>query len=158
MFEILGALLGGIFRIFPEVMKFFDAKNERAHELDMLNKQIEFQTVTGKQKMDEIQATSQAAYDVTALESLKEAIKAQGQLTGNSKIDAITQTVRPFATYLLLALYIGSKLGAIALGLDQGMKAADILVSIYNPEDRALLAGILNFWFLSRVFEKSYAK
>ena len=46
MFEILGggifgSLLGGIFRLAPEVLKFFDKKNERQHELAMFDKQCE---------------------------------------------------------------------------------------------------------------------
>ena len=44
MFEILGggifgSLLGGIFRLAPEVLKYFDKKNERQHELAMFDKQ-----------------------------------------------------------------------------------------------------------------------
>ena len=30
---ILGSLFGGIFRLAPEILKFFDKKNERDHEL-----------------------------------------------------------------------------------------------------------------------------
>ena len=30
---IFGGMLGGVFRLVPEVFKYFDKKNERAHEL-----------------------------------------------------------------------------------------------------------------------------
>ena len=51
---LLGGLLGGVFRIVPEVLKWMDSKNERKHELDMQDKQLEFQKLAGTQKMDEI--------------------------------------------------------------------------------------------------------
>ena len=52
MFEILGggifgSLLGGIFRLAPEVLKYFDKKNERQHELSMFDKQCELEKVRG---------------------------------------------------------------------------------------------------------------
>ncbi|NBW38083.1 MAG: hypothetical protein EBR30_24285 [Cytophagia bacterium] len=34
MFELIGALIGGVFRLAPEVLKILDRKFEREHELD----------------------------------------------------------------------------------------------------------------------------
>lgn len=44
MFEVLsggllGSIFGGVFRLAPEVLKFFDKKNEREHELAMFGRQ-----------------------------------------------------------------------------------------------------------------------
>lgn len=43
MFELasglLGSLFGGLFRLAPEVFRFFDRKDERAHELKMFTLQ-----------------------------------------------------------------------------------------------------------------------
>ena len=36
---IFGSLLGGIFRLAPEVLKWVDKKDERAHELKMFEQQ-----------------------------------------------------------------------------------------------------------------------
>lgn len=154
MFELFGALLGGAFRIIPELFRLLSAKADRAHELAMLDRQIEYARLTGKQKIDEIRTANDGAYDTAALSALAEAIKAQGQLTGVGWIDAITQTVRPFTTYILLGLYIGAKAGAFIAGLDHGLDVSTVLTNLYDAEDRALLAGVINFWFLSRVLEK----
>jgi hypothetical protein len=78
---LLGGLLGGIFRIIPEIMKYLDSKNERAHELKMTDKQIEFEQVRGAQKMAEIEAASQADWDKGAIDTLKTAIESQFKLT-----------------------------------------------------------------------------
>ena len=53
---IFGSLLGGIFRLAPEVLKFLDKKNERGHELEMFNRQCELEAQRGAQKMAEIGA------------------------------------------------------------------------------------------------------
>ena len=40
---ILGSVLGGVFRLVPEVIKYFDKKNERQHELAMFDKQCDLE-------------------------------------------------------------------------------------------------------------------
>ena len=52
MFELLGggvigSVLGGVFRLAPEVLKFFDKKNERLHELSMFSRQCELEQLRG---------------------------------------------------------------------------------------------------------------
>ena len=44
---IFGSLLGGIFRLAPEVLKFFDKKNERQHEMAMFSRQCELEQIRG---------------------------------------------------------------------------------------------------------------
>jgi hypothetical protein len=48
---VLGSLIGGIFRLAPEVIKFFDKKDERDHELAMFNQQCQLETLRGQQKL-----------------------------------------------------------------------------------------------------------
>ena len=50
---ILGGLLGGVFRLAPEVLKFFDRKNERTHELNMFKEQCELTKLQGELKIEE---------------------------------------------------------------------------------------------------------
>ena len=64
--SILGGLLGGAFRLVPELFKFLDAKNERAHELAMQDKQLEFAKLQGQNKIQEAQI-QQETVDIGAL-------------------------------------------------------------------------------------------
>ena len=48
---LLGSIFGGLFRMAPEVLKFFDKKNERAHELLMFSRQCELEQLRGQQKL-----------------------------------------------------------------------------------------------------------
>jgi hypothetical protein len=71
---LLGGLLGGAFRLAPEILKWLDRKGERGHELAMQDKALEFEKLRGAQRMDEIGAGADAAWNVGAIETLREAV------------------------------------------------------------------------------------
>ena len=48
---LLGGLLGGAFRLAPEILKWLDRKGERGHELAMQDKALEFEKIRGAQRM-----------------------------------------------------------------------------------------------------------
>ena len=154
---LLGGLLGGIFRIIPEIMKYLDSKNERAHELKMTDKQIEFEQVRGAQKMAEIEAASQADWDKGAIDTLKTAIESQFKLTG-TKIDILTYSIRPVITYWFMLLYCAAKAAIFYSAIEGGTVWHEAVKLAWTEADNALWSAILNFWFLSRVFEKVLKK
>jgi hypothetical protein len=53
---LVGGLLGGVFRLAPEVLKWLDRKGERGHELAMQEKALEFEKLRGATRMAEISA------------------------------------------------------------------------------------------------------
>ena len=162
---LIGGLIGGIFRCVPEIMGFFDRKNERAHELDMQNKALEFQRLRGDQQIDEIKAQGSADWDKGALTSLVEAIKSQQvdyKPTGVKWVDGlmaftvfIVSTVRPAVTYLIVGLYMAAKICLIIQAAGHGTDLAEVVKILWTENDQGVLAGILNFWFLGRVFDKA---
>lgn len=161
---LLGGLLGGIFRVIPEIMKFFDAKNERKHELEMQDKALAFQTLTGNQRVAEIEAKGQEDWNISALDTLKAAIESQKvdfKPTGNVVIDFImaflvfvNSSVRPVITYWFFMLYAAAKIAVFMSAIKAGMVWSDAVKLVWTEADMALFAGILNFWFLGRVFDK----
>jgi hypothetical protein len=151
---ILGGLLGGLFRLAPEVIKLLDAKNERAHELAMQDKALEYQKLTGQQKMAEIGASADAAWNAGSLSALAESIKAQATRSGVAWVDALSTSVRPIITYWFMALYCGAKISGFAAALNGGAVWSVAFSYAWTPADMALWAGILNFWFLGRVFDR----
>lgn len=147
--SIIGGALGGVFRLVPEAIKFFDAKNERAHELAMQDKQLEFVKVQGNQKLDEIHA-QQEAIDV---QTLKDVLVAQSQPTGNAFVDFLNTSVRPVITYVLLSLYVYVKYATLVTLIKDGAGSMTIATTLYTPDDQALFWGVVNFWFLDRVIK-----
>jgi len=155
---LLGGLLGGAARLAPEVLKWLDRNNERGHELAMQDKALEFEKLRGASRMAEIGAQSDAAWNTGAMEALKEAVIAQARPSGVAWVDALSSTVRPVITYLLVALYSAVKIATFAGALIGGTGFGTALVMAWTEADQALLSGVVNFWFMSRVWERSHAR
>ena len=151
---LLGGLLGGAFRLAPEVLKWFDRQGERGHELSMQDKALEFEKLRGAQRMSEIGASADAAWNSGAIDAFKEAIATQGKPTGVQWADALSSSVRPVITYWLMALYCAAKTVAFVAALNAGAGWGAAVLAAWTDADQALWAGVLNFWFLGRVFDR----
>jgi len=151
---LLGGLLGGAFRLAPEFLKWLDRKGERGHELAMQDKALEFEKIRGAQRMAEIGASADTAWNTGAIEALREAVRTQGEKTGVWWADALSSSVRPIITYWLMALYCAAKTMAFVAALNAGAGWAAAVLAAWSEADQALWAGVLNFWFLGRVFDR----
>lgn len=151
---LLGGLLGGLFRLAPEGLKWLDRKGERAHELAMQDKALEFEKVRGAGRMAEIGAAADASWNSGAIEALRDAVRGQGEQSGVRWVDAMSSSVRPIITYWFMALYCGAKTAAFVGALDAGAQWIPAIQAAWTEADQALWAGVLNFWFLGRVFER----
>lgn len=151
---ILGGLLGGAFRLAPEILKWMDRNGERSHELSMQDKAIEFEKIRGAQRMSEIGASADAAWNAGAIDAFKEAIASQGRPTGVPWADALSSSVRPIITYWLMALYCAAKAVAFVAALNAGAGWGAAVLAAWSDADQALWSGVLNFWFLGRVFDR----
>ena len=151
---LLGSLLGGAFRLAPEILKWLDRKGERGHELAMQDKALEFEKLRGAQRMSEIGAASDGAWNTGLIETLRDAVRTQGEKTGVAWADALSSTVRPVITYWFMALYCAAKTAAFAAALSAGAGWDTAVLHAWTEADQALWAGVLNFWFLGRVFDK----
>ncbi len=151
---LLGGLLGGAFRLAPEFLKWLDRKGERGHELAMQDKALEFEKIRGAQRMAEIGSQADAAWNTGAIEALRDAVRTQGEKTGVWWADALSSSVRPIITYWLMALYCAAKTVAFAAALNAGAGWGAAVLAAWSEADQALWAGVLNFWFLGRVFDR----
>lgn len=151
---LLGGLLGGAFRLAPEILKWIDRKSERSHELSMQDKALEFEKLRGAQRMAEIGASAEAAWNTGAIEALREAVHTQGEKTGVRWVDALSSSVRPVITYWFMALYCAAKMTAFVAAVSAGADWGTAILHVWTEADQALWAGVLNFWFLGRVFDR----
>ncbi len=161
MFEILGggivgSLLGGIFRLAPEVLKYFDKKNERQHELAMFDKQCDLEKVRGQIKLEEIGAQRDMAVDVGVMDAFKAAIDQQTEMAkaAGGWVASLSASVRPVMTYYLLLLYGVAKTASIVLAYSAGQPMLEVLKEAWSVDDMALLSGVVNYWILDRTLAK----
>lgn len=152
---LLGGLLGGVFRIIPELLKWLDRKDERKHELEMQDRILQAQKLQGEQKLAEIRADADRTWDSKSLDALIESIKGQEQLSGVRWIDGWNKLIRPLmATQWVIILYPAFLLASFWLAVQQGTPALDALIKTFGPEEKAFASAIANFYILNRVFAK----
>lgn len=151
---LLMSLGGGLMRLLPEVVAFFNKKADNSHELAMLDKQAELEKTRSAMRQQEIATQGQADMNVAELAALSEALKGQMQVTGNKLVDTLNFLVRPATTYFLLTLYALSKVAMFVLAVQHGVSGWDAIVKVYDEEDRALLSGIISFWFVGRTLDR----
>ena len=148
-----GGLLGGIFRLAPEVIKIFDSKNARSHELKMLEAEMAFAQLNVAAEMHK----TNASMTVAELDAMGAALKEQGQTARSAGwfVAAISALVRPLVTYWFVVMYSVVKIVSIQMAVAAGGFWKDVLVTSWTPEDASLLMLVLTFWFVGRVYERS---
>jgi hypothetical protein len=104
--------------------------------------------------MAEIGASADLAWSTGAIEALKESVAAQGRSSGVKWADALSTSVRPVITYWFMALYCAAKTAAFAAAVTAGAGWGAAILHAWTEADQALWAGVLNFWFLGRVFDR----
>ena len=97
MISLIGSLLGFGTSFLPKVMDYFQDRQDKAHELQLMDKQLEQQIQIGNQKLDMVHVEA----DIRETEAL---LKSQTSLTKQSSqwITDLAASVRPFITYLLV--------------------------------------------------------
>ena len=113
-----GGLLGGVMRFAPEVLKFFSSKRDQAHELAMLDREMQFATLRGEQEMRRVDA----AMSIAELAAMGEALKEQGETARSAGwfVAALSALVRPIVTYWFVILFSTVKIVGMSMAIDAG--------------------------------------
>jgi len=150
---LLGGVFGGVLRLAPEALKFFDQKNERKHELAMLEAEMRFAQVKGEIAMRQTEAQMTMA-EVDAISQAFKEQSATAQAAGKI-VAGISALVRPFVTYLFVIAYASVKVAAFLIALEQNGDWKLVLTTMWGVDDMAVLNMILSFWFVGRVYERT---
>jgi len=153
---LLGSIFGGIFRMAPEVLKYFDKKNERDHELLMFARQCDLEQLRGAQKLAEIGAQREAAVDVGVMDAFNSAIQQQADMVkaAGGWAASLSASVRPVVTYWVLFVWSFIHVWFAYNAWLAGAPAVEVFKTMMTPDFSALLAGTINFWFLDRTLAK----
>jgi len=151
MFELIGALIGGAFRLAPEVLKILDRKFEREHELKKLDVEVsiakmqaEFALQQGHQRLQEHE-----------LDAIGEAFKQQAESDSKAWkwVASLSALVRPAVTYWFVFFYSAVKIAGLYLAFLQDGIWTNVLITGWTDFDEGMLAMILSFYFVGRVWE-----
>lgn len=153
---LLGGIFGGVFRLAPEVLKFFDKKNERGHELAMFDRQCDLEKVRGQQKLAEIGAQREAAVDAGVMDAFNSAIQQQAEMVkaAGGWSAALSASVRPVVTYWVMLIWSFAHIWFAWNAWASGLPPMEVFKQIMSPDFAALLSGTINFWFLDRTLKQ----
>lgn len=153
---IFGSLLGGIFRLAPEVIKFFDKKNERQHELAMFQRQCDLEQIRGQQKLAEIGAARDAAIDVGVMDAFNAAINQQAEMAkaAGGWAAALSASVRPVVTYWVIAIWSFIHIWFAWNAWISGAPPREVFMTMMTADFTALVSGTINYWFLDRTLKQ----
>ena len=157
MFELLGggllgSIFGGLFRLAPEVLKFLDKKNERAHELSMFQLQTDLEKLRGEFKMEE----KYVDYSIQQMDTIKAAFQEQAETAKAAGwfVAAISALVRPGITWALFFMYAAVKAAALVIAFQTGADWTEVVSKCWDEDDFGVFTMCITFWFVGRSVEK----
>ena len=153
---IFGSLLGGVFRLAPEVLKFFDKKNERQHELLMFQRQCDLEQIRGQQKLAEIGAERDKAIDTGVMDAFTAAINQQAEMAkaAGGWAASLSASVRPVVTYWVILLWSFVHIWFAWNAWLAGAPPKEVFMTMMTADFMALVSGTINYWFLDRTLKQ----
>ena len=153
---VLGTLLGGVFRLAPEFLKWLDRKDERKHELAMFQHQIDLEKTRGSIKLEEIGAQRDAAIDTGVIGALQAAMEQQTELAkvAGGWAATLSALVRPLLTFWVWALYSVAFLVLLYVTWEGTKDPAKVAQLVLTADFMTILSAVTNFWFLDRVLKR----
>jgi hypothetical protein len=150
--SLLSGVLGGILRLAPEAFKFFDRKGERAHELAMLGKEMEFARIKGEIEMHKVETNM----SIAELDAIAIAVKEQGETARSAGwfVAALSALVRPLVTYWIVGLYSLHKIATLSMAYEANADWRLVMLTNWTTNDAAMLSMILGFFFVGRVWDR----
>jgi hypothetical protein len=149
---LFGGVFGGLLRLAPEVLKLFDRKSEREHELKMIELEHDFAKTQAEAQIRQGQQQLQAKEFEAIGAALQE--QAQTSVAAGWFIAGVNALVRPVTTYLFLGCYFLVKIALYSLAVQQGGSWQEVIIPLWTKDDITILFMIISFWFVGRVYER----
>jgi hypothetical protein len=156
MLTLLGTLLGGLFRLAPEWLKYLNGKQDRAHEVTMFGLQLDADKVKAAAAKELATVEGANALNLAEVNAMIEATKAQGQLTGVKWVDGVNATVRPFLTYWWAVILYTAAIACefYFLVVVVGKPGYEAMGLVFGEPEKALVGSMISFWFVDRALRK----
>lgn len=139
MVTLIGALLGFFGSMIPEALAFIRERNDKKHELLIMQMQLKQQREGYSQRLDDIAMQ----HDISQTQSLYRTFKHDVVW-----VNALNGTVRPVLAYAFFLLYASVKMIHV-VSYD-----ATLPWQLWGQEDQAIFSAIISFYFGQRAFGK----
>ncbi len=146
MLSLLGSLLGFGSSFLPKVMDFFQDKQDKKHELAVMEMQIKQQKEVAVQQLEMVNVEA----DIREVEAIQKSV----QNTGVRWIDGLRGSVRPVITYCFFGLFIFVEVSAYLALTASGISAMNAVQLVWSEEVMGLFSAIIAFWFGGRAINR----
>ena len=162
MLEIFSAVLGFAAPFLPELLKYFNRKQDNAHELAMMWLQAQLAEKQHVWKMEEIITTADAAETVELHKPMSSfGVQLLDAAEGHSLsgwalypafylfslLDFLSGMVRPGITYAAFGFYMSVKWAELMIAKANSSALSIALLQVWTSEDRAIVIIVLSYWF-----------
>ncbi len=161
MKEIIGAILGLTGGFIPELIKIFKDKQDKKHELAVMNLQLERDKLLHTQKLEAITAEGAIQADLKAYEYapvFKPEPKSRFDSVVMMLVYAFNSLVRPVITYLFVGLYMWVKYSQFKIIQLSASSTFEAVVRMWTETDAGFVAMVVMFWFGGRQIGRSIGK
>ena len=144
MLTLISSVLGFGTSFLPKVLGYFEEKRDQAHELEMMDKQLEQQIQLGNQKMQMMNIDA----DIRETETLH---KEHASITRKSSqwVINLSSSVRPVMTYLLFIEFL-----ILTFMLAFGAIDNQMYMMVWNEPTQSVWAAVVCFWYGQRSFNR----
>lgn len=156
LLTILSGLFGGLLRLAPEFLKFLSAKDDRVHELAMMDKQVALVQQTGQMKLNEVSMQGSIDTQTAQFQAYSNAYISQTQMAQNGGAAAsfISSMVRPAITFIVFGMWVTWKISIMIYAWRATGDAMGALVNNWTQDDSSIMTMVVAFWFVGRAIEK----
>ena len=149
MIALLGSLLGFGTSFLPQILGFFQQKQEHKNKLELLRLQ-------GEMAAQGVQLELQILDKKAEIEETRAIYTYANPSSGFAA--GLAASVRPVITYLFFALFMATKIVIMVKVTEQGGNWMDSVDLMFDDETKALFAAIISFWFGNRAVTKFMGK
>ena len=144
MLTLISSVLGFGTSFLPKVIGYIEEKRDQAHELKMMDKQLEQQIQLGNQKMQMMNIDA----DIRETEPLH---KEHASITRKSSqwVINLSSSVRPVMTYLLFIEFL-----ILTFMLAFGAIDNQMYMMVWNEPTQSVWAAVVCFWYGQRSFNR----
>ena len=145
MIALLGSALGFGTSFLPQVLGFFQKKQDHKNRLEELKMQGELAALG---VTHDIQKLDKQA-EIAETKALYEFANPSGGFAAG-----LSASVRPVITYLFFGLFLAVKAVILLKAMEEGGNWKDAVPLMFDNETQALFSAIIAFWFGQRSVNK----
>ena len=153
---LISFLAGGL----PKILDFFQDRQDKMHELDIIKMQTErelalaAQGFVAQQRIEEIR-TDQVSIQAQS-DTIQAALKHDAKLADGASqwVIDLRSSVRPIVTYIFVVQLVCINIAAMWWAINTGVDFALALELVFSEDEMTIVSSIVAFWFGTQAFAK----